>query len=127
MQLHQADLTLRALDVRVVMVTFEGRDAAVTYANETGVSYPILVDHDRTLYDAYGLGAAKVRHLIGPTTFCAYAREAFRGVWPRLPVADATQQGGDVLIDPGGIVRFHHIGMGSGYRLPVDAILEAVR
>lgn len=127
MQLHQADPTLRELDVRVVMVTFEGREAAIAYANETGVGYPILVDHDRTLYDAYGFRAARVRHLIGPTTFRAYAREALRGVWPRLPVADSTQQGGDVLVDPGGIVRFHHIGKGSGYRPPVDVILEVAR
>ena len=127
MQLHRADPTLRALDVRVVMVTFEGPEAAIDYAKETGVSYPILIDHDRTLYDAYGLGAARVRHLIGPTTFRAYAREALRGAWPRLPVADSTQQGGDVLVDPEGIVRFHHIGKGSGYRPPVDAILKAVR
>ena len=105
------------------MVTFEGREAATAYGDETGVSCPILVDEERTLYKAYGLGAARTRHLIGPTTLKAYAQEALRGVWPRRPVADTTQQGGDVLIDLEGIVRFHHVGAGSGYRPPIDAIL----
>ena len=109
------------------MLTFEGREAATAYGDETGVSCPILVDEERTLYEAYGLGAARTRHLIGPTTLKAYAGEALRGVWPRRPVADTTQQGADVLIDPEGIVRFHHVGAGSGYRPPIDAILETVK
>ena len=126
MQLHQAEPRLSELGVETVMVTFEGPAAAAAYANDTGLSFPILVDEARTLYRGYGLGSASVRHLIGPTTLKAYAREALRGVWPKRPVADAAQQGGDVLIDPEGIVRFHHIGRGSGYRPSIDAILHGV-
>ena len=126
MQWHQADFRLRELGVNVVIVTFEGRDAASAYARETRLSYPILLDESRTLYRAYGLRTAAVRHLIGPTTLKAYAREALRGVWPKWPVADGAQQGADVLIDPEGIVRFHHSGKGSGYRPPIDVILHAV-
>ena len=109
------------------MVTFEGPSAARAYAEDTGIGFPILVDETRTLYRAYGVGTAKLRHLIGPTTLRAYWREARRGVWPRAPVSDPTQQGGDVLIDPDGIVRFHHVGAGSGYRPALSAILDAVR
>ena len=109
------------------MVTFEGREAAMAYAEETGVHCPIVMDEERTLYAAYGLRAARIRHLIGPTTLMAYAREVLRGVWPRRPVADTIQQGGDVLIDPEGIVRFHHVGLGSGFRPSIDAILTAVK
>ncbi len=67
------------------MVTFEGRAAATAYGDETGVSCPILVDEERTLYEAYGLGVARTRHLIGPTTLKAYAREALRACGPGDP------------------------------------------
>ncbi len=125
--MQQAAPTLEALQIRVVVVTFEGPDAARMYAEETGISYPILVDETRALYRAYGLERAKSRHLIGPTTLRAYAEEAWRGVWPRIPVADPRQQGGDVLIDPEGIVRFHHVGAGSGYRPRLSVILDTAR
>ncbi len=36
------------------------------------------------------------------------------------------QQGGDVLVDPQGIVRFHHIGTGPADRPPVQRILNVI-
>ena len=107
------------------MVTFEDRSAATAYIGQTGVGFPILIDENRDLYRAYGLERAKLRHLIGPTTLGAYAREAMAGVFPRRPVADTAQQGGNVLIDPTGIVRYHHIGAGSGYRPSLEEIRKA--
>ncbi len=114
---------LRELEIRVVMVTFETVAAANSYRAETGIEWPILIDADREVYRAYGMQQAKLRHLLGPTTWLAYAREAMLGKLPRRPTDDTTQQGGDILVDPAGIVRFHHVGAGSGYRRPIDEIL----
>ena len=118
---------LRNFGIRVLVVTFEDQAGAAEYVTDTGVRWPILVDGRRELYRAYGLQRAKWFHLVGPRTLFAYAKEAFRGTFPRRPVADTTQQGGDVLIDPDGVVRFHHVGAGSGYRPTVAQILEARR
>ena len=111
----------------MLVVTFEGEEAAAGYVAETGIRWPIVSDDRRELYQVYGLEKAHWRHLIGPRTLWAYAKEALRGTFPRRPVADTTQQGGDVLIDPEGVVRFHHIGAGSGYRPTVSQIVEARR
>ena len=125
--MQQSDSTLRDLAIRVLVVTFENRAAAADYVADTGVRWPILVDERRELYRAYGLERAKWYHLVGPRTLFTYAKEALRGTFPRWPVADTTQQGGDVLIDPDGVVRFHHVGPGSGYRPTVAQIFEARR
>ena len=125
--MQQSDATLRALGIRVAVVTFETQSAAAEYVSDTGTSWPILVDERRELYRAYSLERAKWYHLVGPRTLFAYAKEAMRGTFPRRPVADTMQQGGDVLIDPDGVVRFHHVGAGSGYRPTVAQILEARR
>ena len=108
-----------------MIVTFEDSATAHSYRKDTGVSWPILIDQERQLYKAYGLGRAALRHLIGPTTLLAYTRELMLGQVPKWPTADPSQQGGDILIDPSGIVRFHHVGAGSGYRPTVEQILAA--
>ena len=101
--------------------------AARSYAQETETRWPVLVDESRHLYRGYGLGRARLRHLIGITTIKTYLLELLDGRWPRLPMADTVQQGGDVLIDPCGAVRFLHIGAGPGDRPQVGQILEVCR
>lgn len=125
MQLQQAADELERLDVRPLAVTFEDAAAARSYVAETGLRWPLLVDAERRLYRAYGMRKARWRHLFGPATVRAYWREALAGEFPRLPRADTTQQGGDVLIDPAGRVRFHHVGRGPADRPPVARLLAA--
>ena len=127
MQLQQAAPILAALDVRVLVVTFEPAAAAAGYARETGCPWPVVSDEARTLYDAYGMRRARLRHLVGPATWVAYWRELRQGVLPRWPAADTFQQGGDVLIDPAGIARLVHVGSGPGDRPPVERIVQARR
>jgi hypothetical protein len=124
--LRQAEGELERLGVQLLAVTFEGAEAARAYVAETGLRWPLLVDTERRLYHAYGMGKARLRHLFGPATLRAYWREALLGQLPRLPRADTRQQGGNVLIDPAGLVRFHHVGLGPADRPAVHELL-AVR
>ncbi len=125
--MRQAARELDALNVRVLVVTFESRSAARGYVAETGIGWPVLSDESRALYRAYGMARARWRHLLGPSALLAYAREVVRGRIPRWPSADPVQQGGDVLIDPAGIVRWVHVGAGPGHRPPVERLLEVRR
>lgn len=108
-------------------MTFEDAAAARAYVAETGLRWPLLVDADRRLYRAYGMQKARLRHLWGAATFRAYWREARLGRFPRLPRADTRQQGGNVLIDPGGLVRLHHVGRGPADRPLIDTLLAVPR
>ena len=126
LQLQEARAELERLEIQPVVVTFEGRDAARAYLDETGVVWPLLIDTERQLYRAYGMHKAELRHLWGLATIRAYWREALRGRLPRIPQADTAQQGGNVLIDPTGVVRLHHVGRGPADR-PLVATLLAVR
>ena len=107
------------------MVTFEAREAAREYLEETRMFWPLLVDTERRLYRAYDMHAARLRHLWGCATMRAYGREALRGRFPRIPRADTAQQGGNVLIDPAGVVRLHHVGRGPADRPTVATVLAA--
>ncbi len=125
--MQQAEREVETLGIRVVAVTFEARPAARAYVDETKIRWPVVSDESRSLYRAYGMGRARWRHLLGPSALLAYAREAARGRLPRWPAADPVQQGGDVLIDPAGIVRLVHVGAGPGHRPPVERLLEVIR
>jgi len=125
LQLQDAQDELERLQIQTLVVTFEGPAEALEYLDETGLVWPLLLGSDHRLYRAYGMRTARLRHLWGFATIRAYAREAFRGRFPRLPRADAAQQGGDVLIDPSGVVRLHHVGRGPADRPTVTSVLAA--
>ena len=123
--MQQAREELDRLEIRTLVVTFEGRQEAREYLDETGLTWPLLLDTERRLYRAYDMRAARLRHLWGFATIGAYCREAIHGRFPRLPRADTVQQGGNVLIDPDSVVRFHRVGSGPADRPTVATVLAA--
>jgi hypothetical protein len=126
--LRQQQPVLDALGLTVLVVTFEPDSAAGAYVRETGLLWPLLIDTSRALYRAYGMHRGRWQDIWAPATWWAYARLAVRGHWPiRRPAGDVAQLGGDVLIDPAGIVRVHHVGSGPADRPAVTALLRVVR
>jgi hypothetical protein len=125
--LQQQQETLRDLGIQVAIVTFETPPEVRSYLAEMKFSWPVFVDHDRTLYRGYGMEHGRLRDIWGGRTWIAYIKEFARGRLPKYSGGDTLQLGGDVLIDPTGIVRFHHVGSGPGDRPSVAAILEARR
>ena len=125
MRQRQSDID--ALALRVAVVTFEAGAVAQAYIQETRLTWPLLVDDTRALYRAYDMLKAGAWDLWGPRSWWAYLKLIARGRRPRIPRADPAQRGGDVLIDPQGIVCFHHAGAGPWDRPPVDTLLAAVR
>lgn len=125
--MQQAEPALAAQGIRVVVVTFQPAPLARAYTLETGCPFPVLIDESRSLYGAYGMAKATLWDLLGPASWWAYIKEAWRGQWPKRPQGDPAQQGGDVLIDPEGIVRLHHVGRGPADRPSIAQILVTAR
>jgi hypothetical protein len=122
-QVQHAAQRLSELGIQIIVVTFQAGHFVQAYAEETGLRWPLLVDEQRQLYHAYGMRKAKLWDLVGPAVWWAYLLELLRGQLPKWPRADTQQQGGDVLIDPAGIVRFHHVGTGPADRPSVKDLL----
>ncbi len=126
-QLRQLEQELQALQVRVVVVTFQAGPAVDAYVEQTGLTWPVLSDPKLDLYSAYGMGRGRWRNLIGFSTVRVYLKLMLRGRRLRWSGADVAQLGGDVLVDPTGIVRLHHVGDGPADRPTVQSILNEVR
>ncbi len=115
------------LGLEVVVVTFDARERAEAYVQETGLRWPLLIDRQRVLYRAYGMGRGRSSAIWGPATWWAYVHLIGRGHRLRQPTGDVHQLGGDVLVDPRGMVALHHVGSGPADRPQVGLLLEKVR
>jgi hypothetical protein len=62
----------------------------------------------------------------GPRTWWVYLKEIARGHLPGKSEGDISQRGGDILVDPGGIVKLHHVGKGPGDRPSARSILAVL-
>ena len=105
------------------MVTFEAGVLARAYVEDTDLRWPLLVDEDRGVYQAFDMLAASWWDVWGPRTWLAYGRLLLRGERLARSEGDTSQRGGDVLIDPLGVVRLHHVGDGPADRPEVATIL----
>jgi hypothetical protein len=116
----------RRRKVRIVVVTFENDFLARAYVEDTSLTWPLLVDDTRETYRAYGMLAASFWDIWGPATWWAYLKEILKGERLRKSEGDLSQRGGDVLIDPDGIVTLHHVGVGPADRPSVERLLGRI-
>jgi peroxiredoxin len=122
---HEAELA--ELSVAVAVVTFEAGFLARQYVEESGLVWPLLVDENRELYRGYGMLAASFWDIWGPKTWWAYLKAVLRGQKLQQSQGDISQRGGDVLIDPEGMVRLHHVGEGPADRPSLAQLLATIR
>ena len=117
----------RRREINIVVVTFEKEPAASAYKCRTDLLWPLLIDAEKTLYTAYGMSKAGFRDIWGFQTWKAYLKEIAQGRLPKKTNGDIYQRGGDILIDPRGIVRLHHVGKGPADRPAVESILTLIK
>lgn len=110
----------------MLVVSFEEAEHALNYQQEKDIGWPIVVDRTRELYDYYGMNRAGFWDLWGVASLKAYVLEILKGNMPKRAHDDVHQRGGDVLIDPEGKVRLHHIGKGPGDRPEIEDVLAIV-
>lgn len=112
--------------VAVAVVTFDSGPIVETWVRQTEFEWPLLLDTKRDLYRTYGMLRGRAWDLYGPPAIWAYLKLMARGRWLRRPGSDVTQLGGDVLVDPEGVVRLHHVGSGPADRPSISSIVDRV-
>jgi peroxiredoxin len=115
-QLWQKATELEQLNVKVIVIAFEPLRSVAVPVAEAEIRFPYYVDEERQLYRYFGILKAGFWDLWGPRTWLIYLRLLLKGRKTIKSQGDIHQRGGDVLIDPQGIVRYHRIGSGPGDR-----------
>jgi alkyl hydroperoxide reductase subunit AhpC len=124
-QLRRRQNDLDDLRTRVVTVSFGPAAKAPVWLEETGSPFPLLVDARRDVYRAYGMR----RSLSGSwnlATVRRYRELMRQGRRWRGIQGDSLQLGGDVIVDPAGIVRLLHRSTTPDDRPAVEVLLQAL-
>ena len=90
------------------------------------IEWPLLRDADMQLYRRYGMHRGHWWDLFGPGSIWKYLKLIFSGHRPGQPGKDWQQLGGDILIDPDGIIRLHYVSETPHDRPDVDQILQQI-
>ena len=126
-QLRHNQAKLEAENVSVKVVTFDSDLMAIAYIKNTELTWPLILDPDLKLYSAYGMERGSWWDMYKPVSIWNYLKLIFAGKGPGKPGRDWRQLGGDILIDPNGIVRLHYISANPHNRPSVEAILDLAR
>ncbi|CAK6974088.1 uncharacterized protein LOC128375923 [Scomber scombrus] len=132
-RLHLKDLeknksSLDAHSVQVVVISFGCQEGASHWMQETGCQFDMLLDSDRKMYAAFGLGASlkKVLNFTNMLLYAEYVADNFE--FPRGLASiqeDMFQLGGDFVLDEHGRVLFSHCCQSPIDRPSVEEILSA--
>ncbi|MFK7819247.1 MAG: AhpC/TSA family protein [Planctomycetaceae bacterium] len=118
------ELSQRSVQIR--LVTFEEPSRATSYVAKADLPWPLMLDENRSLYRVYGLESATWWSLYSPVSILKYLWLMARGFFPGKPGSDWNQLGGNVLVDPKGIVQLIHASKTPHDRPSVTEILSIV-
>ena len=116
----------------IVLLTFTTPELLDEYQQRQELDLPVLVDPDRGVYAAYGLGRGSFRQVWGWATIRRYVQilrpsGSRRRIGDLAPATEDTRQlGGDFVITPDGRLAWGHWSTGPADRPDVDEIVAAV-
>ena len=95
--------------------------------NETCTTFTVLLDRERTVYNAYGLERSKLRSK-SPRTLWLYFTRWLQGQKFHDSHGDDTSQlGGDFIVDRNGNLRFIYPSHDPADRPSVDVLLKVLK
>lgn len=103
------------------------RNYAKLFREEAGISFPLLIDEDRTAYRAAGLRKANPLHLLRKDNSESRARAKAAGHQQKTLGQNPFQLGGSFVFAPGNVDLYAHLSETFGDNAPVDELLAAVR
>jgi peroxiredoxin len=115
-----------ALNTKVIVISFGSVSGAQTWLTETCTTFELLLDGDRTAYDAYGLEHSLFRSW-NVKTMMTYARLLFQGKKWRGIQGDSGQLGGDYFIDKNGIIQLVYRSNDPTDRPTVEQLLNVLK
>lgn len=108
MQLHRSKTQFEDNGFQVVLVGLGTHDQAEAFKKQFFLSFPIICDPEKKLYQAFGLGRGSVASMASPALLLTGLRTMLRGHTPGMPRDDIMQMPGVFLIDTSGNIRYAH-------------------
>lgn len=116
-------------DAQWIAVSHARLEATDRWCAAVGASHRVrlVIDEDRTLYGAWGLGRSSLTHFMGRRSLRAVAQLARNGIRNRHPAGTRWQMAGTFAIDSAGKVVWRHVPEHAGDLPDLAAALAAAR
>jgi hypothetical protein len=127
-QLRDALAEIRALGAELVAVGSGTPQQAAWFVEDQHADFPVLTDPTRQAFAALEFRRG-IASTMGPRAALRFARAFARGFRqpPGAPKGDALQQGGVLIVLPGGEVRWRHTSEVAGDHPEQRAVIDALR
>ena len=125
MRAHEDEF--RSLGANLAAIGLGDRNYARLFREETGITFPLLIDEERIAYRAAGLKTANLLHLLRRDNAVARTRARSAGFKQVKIGKNPFQLGGSFVFGPGNADRFAHLSKTFGDNSPVSELLDACR
>lgn len=101
---------------------------AKSWAEHVGFppSVAVVTDPSRKAYDVAGMKRGIGLTLLNPRSMLRWMRARRKGFRQGRTAGDAWQQGGALVVRPGGKVTFRHVSLGPGDHVPPQQLVAAL-
>jgi hypothetical protein len=111
---------------RLVVVGLGDAQYARSFREETGITFPLLIDEQREAYRTVGLKKASLLHLFRKDNALARKRAKAGGHRQKKLGKDPLQLGGSFIFGPGNVDHLAHVSETFGDNATPESILEAI-
>ena len=121
---HEAEF--RARGAHLAAIGLGDLASARAFRDESGITFPLLVDVERETYRAAGLRSASLLHLLRRDNFVARRRARAIGHRQGRTGRNPFQLGGSFVFAPGDVDRYAHVSETFGDTASVSLLLAAL-
>jgi hypothetical protein len=116
----------RAKGARLAAVSLGDAQYAKVFREETGITFPLLIDEKKKAYDAMELKSGNIFHLLKRENFAAREQAKAEGHHQHKLGKNPFQLGGSFVFGPGDVDRFAHFSQTFGDNAAVKDLLAAI-
>jgi hypothetical protein len=124
--LRAAEQAFRKRNANIAVVGLGDRDHARVFREETGITFPLLIDEKRQAYRAARLRSANLLHILRRDNAVSRARAAAAGHRQWNLGRHPFQLGGSFAFGPGNVDYFIHVAETFGDNVNPAALLAAI-
>jgi hypothetical protein len=124
--LRENENEFRRKGARIAAIGLGDKNYARYFQEETGITFPLLIDDDRRAYRAAGLGSASLLHLLRSDNAAARKRAKSRGHRQHKLGKNPFQLGGSFVFAPGNRDLFAHVSETFGDNANMAELLAAI-
>lgn len=124
MQLHRSKSRFTDAGSRILLVGMGAVEETAAFKNKFDLSFPMVSDPDRELYDIFQIGFMSMKSLFTPKMAMRTASALARGHGVGIPHGDIRQLSAVFIIETNGIISYAHYAKNSADHPSPEQLLE---